>query len=394
MSSVQDLKQENPVQVSEQEVTNETSRSLKSALDDDEPTTIEPVKSEKEDEKDADVPPVLPPKTMRAALDDDDDVPPQKPSRPATKTPSTVRLSPIDEVIAELTEMFPTTDVKYIKMALIASEGRLEPASNALLFLSDPESGIEIPQQQQQQFVQTPANIQLQRDEELARKLAKSYQKRSTPQIPSKSSHGRAPGSKNNNVHDFGYQDSDDDDIIENINKNLNEAKDAIGGWFDNVAKKFQEVVVQPNAQQQKTNTNRQYNDESNYRPQARTRNSNPYQTLPKEVQRGYSANGRGYNDDSDPFETAPKLPTRKNTNNLYSAVNPSDQSLNDQKITLSSNIENTNDADDIYSIPASSSKEKSPLTETDPVPLDDAFTVEDSEDDEEVEKLLAKSSK
>lgn len=333
------------------------------------------IDAKKNDESLGGVPALSPVKDLKPAFDDDKEDTPPAPPRPARKPTAPVKLSAVDATIAELVEMFPETDLKYVKMALIASEGRLEPASNALLFLSDPDSGIEIPTPKP---ARQHSTTQLEKDEELARRLAKSYEGRSK-KLPPKPQHEKEVPPPKSNVLPFGYADSDDDDILENINKTVTEAKVTIGSWFGNVAKKIQEAVDQPQDTQKSTGD---YGDDFGYKRAPRPRKTNSHHTLPSEVQRGYSVN---HNDGSiNAEEKVPKLPARKSNRSLYSAVNSSEQSLN-QKITLSSAIgtDNDKDIDDVYTskLPG---KAKISLKDTDPERSNDAFTVEDSEDEDE----------
>lgn len=68
--------------------------------------------------------------TKRVSFQDDDaPAPPPKPPRP---------MSPKAQAEATLIEAFPSIDVKVVKAVLVASGGRVEPAFNALLGMSDP----------------------------------------------------------------------------------------------------------------------------------------------------------------------------------------------------------------------------------------------------------------
>jgi hypothetical protein len=68
--------------------------------------------------------------TKRVSFQDDEaPVPPPKPPRP---------MSPKAQAEATLIEAFPLMDVKVVKAVLVASGGKVEPAFNALLSMSDP----------------------------------------------------------------------------------------------------------------------------------------------------------------------------------------------------------------------------------------------------------------
>ncbi|EGX44728.1 hypothetical protein AOL_s00188g66 [Orbilia oligospora ATCC 24927] len=168
----------------------------------DEPTTTKPLKS-------TDVPTVTAPPaasqtvtappapTVESVAEEGEEVPPPKPPRPVSK---------LEQNVATLAEAFPDIDVSVIKAVLTASGGRVEPAFNALLGMSDPSAAVEIeetpppqpprPRQQQQQprdFRSSdhynPANVyndqaqpqtstpasQMEADELYARQLAEHY---------------------------------------------------------------------------------------------------------------------------------------------------------------------------------------------------------------------------
>jgi hypothetical protein len=339
-------------------------------------------------------PPELPPK--------DNETPPPMPARPSNSK----FLSQIDLTINQLIEMFPETDLKFIKMALIASEGRLEPASNALLFLSDPNSGIEIPNPNFNNNMIDPIN-QLESDEALARSLAKSYEKGNNSKSYYNHKH-ISPSMKkhhsfNNNLDDKDFDD--EDDIYDSFTKNVTEAKQIVGGWFDNISKKIQGSIDQPQQQQ--------FSEYSNYSSQKPIGNQNPYQKQQQQqsIQKGYGLNENNNNDNDD----VPKLPPRRSANTLYPAVNHSDTSVNLQtqiKLSDSSNesppnpvekddsyisnsiqkpsnkksnlnTENEKSNEQLKDSNSKSDKKWSPLKEAEPEPSNDAFLVEDSEDDD-----------
>ncbi|KAG0670485.1 hypothetical protein C6P42_003935, partial [Pichia californica] len=259
----------------------------------------------------------------------DSDIPPPVPTRPKAK-----HLTQTDLTISQLVDMFPDLDPKYIKMALIASEGRLEPASNALLFLSDPNSGIEIP------IYKNPIEEKIEEsDEALARRLAKAYErgskratvsgsgKHSTSHVPtrqknSKNSNLNGNQNYNNNIinNDNYYDDDDDDDdddyedIYDSFTKNVNDAKQVVGGWFGNVAKKFQETVDSydyPPRQDQNQEKIRYNPNNYNHYNSKPLPSRNPYQQ-PQSVQKGYYTQQNEYITTTEIDEDAPKLPDRK----------------------------------------------------------------------------------
>ena len=384
--------------------------------------------------------------------------PPPMPTRPAK------RLSQTDLTIAQLVDVFPHLDLKYIKMALIASEGRLEPASNALLFLSDPSSGIEIPQPHGEASLSVPSaaagNIPSleESDEALARRLARAYERGSRRTSASTANKGRTrpqehgsdgnrvrrtPSMNEHRVYNNFIDDDDDnnnygaeEDLYETITKNVNDAKQVVGGWFGNVAKKLQESMDQsPDGQTQAQRQGRQAPPFPNRRqspvPQhgSEPYSRSPYQQ-PQSIQRGYYSQKNEYvvsagEEDND--DDAPKLPARgKGQAHLYPAVGGGHSDIeapvqiemtdastdladspkpiekddmyttNSAKITMNKKSEPTTatsatttitaaNAKSAAATPASSkSKTWTPLKSVDPEPSSDAFLVDDSEDDDD----------
>lgn len=85
-------------------------------------------------------------------------------------------------IMGQLKEAFPNLEEKYIKAVIIASQGALDPAFNALLFLSDPQSGIdiELPTEPVKDVPELPARrrqSQVEQDELLARQLDQQFNK-------------------------------------------------------------------------------------------------------------------------------------------------------------------------------------------------------------------------
>ncbi|CAI4051320.1 ubiquitin-binding protein CUE5 SKDI_15G1970 [Saccharomyces kudriavzevii IFO 1802] len=135
--------------------------------------------------------------TTKDVMEDEEEQPPL----PARKKPEE---SPSKEnpILQDLKDAFPNLDEKYVKAVIIASQGALDPAFNALLFLSDPESGkdIELPTQPVRKMLETPARrhqTQLEQDELLARQLDEqfnsSHSRRRRRDRTAKSAHEQRP---------------------------------------------------------------------------------------------------------------------------------------------------------------------------------------------------------
>lgn len=92
---------------------------------------------------------------------------PPKPPRPA---------NPQAQAEATLIEAFPSIDSKVVKAVLVASGGKVEPAFNALLGMSDPDAQVEEPAPPPPPPRPTQAQQQLDADERYARQLAAHYE--------------------------------------------------------------------------------------------------------------------------------------------------------------------------------------------------------------------------
>ncbi|KAI4133399.1 MAG: hypothetical protein LQ347_002202, partial [Umbilicaria vellea] len=102
-----------------------------------------------------------------------EDIPPPKPPRP---------LSPQQQAENTLKEAFPSIDAVVVRAVLTASGGQIEPAFNALLGMTDPDSQKEpAPPPQPPRPAQVPtsptstAQSQVEADEQYARQLAEHY---------------------------------------------------------------------------------------------------------------------------------------------------------------------------------------------------------------------------
>ncbi|GMM53448.1 ubiquitin-binding protein [Maudiozyma humilis] len=118
---------------------------------------------------------------------DDKDADAEAPAPPLptrTKTQDSLQKPGENPLLKQLKEAFPSMEEKYIKAVMIASNGALDPAFNALLFLSDPDSGIDIPlpSKEPSPALNTQSRrklTQLEQDELLAKQLNDQYNNRS-----------------------------------------------------------------------------------------------------------------------------------------------------------------------------------------------------------------------
>lgn len=145
--------------------------------------------------------------------------PPPRPARPS---------SPISKAKKTLKEAFPQADDKQITALLIASEGELNPAFNALLYLSDPDLKIEVPKPKPPPR-RPQKNSQLLEDERLARRLAREFNKQAPPPPP--------PRKDDDLLGQF--IDEDLPQIKKQVEKGFEETTKKIGTFFLGFAKQF-----------------------------------------------------------------------------------------------------------------------------------------------------------
>ncbi|KAL6245248.1 ubiquitin-binding protein cue5 [Rhinocladiella similis] len=184
--------------------------------------------------------PTLPPK--------DDPAPPAKPPRP---------LSPREQAEITLKEAFPSIDANVVRAVLSASGGNVEPAFNALLGMSDPDSQREPepPARPPRPIVQPPSSThmsQMEADELYARQLAEHYEGADRQQGGRRGSGGRfnehLPGSRvgrpgaSPNSDDVPWRSFIDDDLPEirdNIKKGFIETQTTVNKWLTAFKKKL-----------------------------------------------------------------------------------------------------------------------------------------------------------
>lgn len=148
-------------------------------------------------------------------------------------------------ILIQLREAFPKVEERLLKAVIIASQGSLAPAFNALLYISDPsfENEASVPMKPIISHVK-PELSQLQQDELLARKLDNQFNNnRSNRQRINKQGYNRQKVSNHHDTddEDFFSQliDKELPQLRENLNRNVQETSKKIGTWFNNVKKNF-----------------------------------------------------------------------------------------------------------------------------------------------------------
>lgn len=157
---------------------------------------------------------------------DDADAPP-RPTRP---------VSPLDQIKRDLKEAFPQIEDKYIQAVVIASEGRVDPAFNALLFLLDPSFKPE-PVVVAPKPVEKTKKPEYTDDELLARHLQKEFDREERKR---RSAAAKSRQRSNAPVQDYDSDSPDEiDQLKEQFTQGFEEAKSTINGWVSGLTKKF-----------------------------------------------------------------------------------------------------------------------------------------------------------
>lgn len=211
------------------------------------PTTARPLEMDDDDVQDATLlnseqatapaaPAAVASQTTPAAME----AAPPKPPRP---------LNPQQEAENTLKEAFPGVDAAVVKAVLVASGGRIEPAFNALLGMTDPNAAVEVEAPappQPPRPARGGANMsQLEADELYARQLAQHYD--ASQQLNTSRSGGRNP-SRGQNLRPNELRDDDenysfiDDElpvIKENLRKGFLETQSKVNSWITNFKKRI-----------------------------------------------------------------------------------------------------------------------------------------------------------
>lgn len=175
----------------------------------------------------------------------EENVPPAKPPRP---------MSPQQQAENTLIEAFPSIDTKVVKAVLMASGGKVEPAFNALLGMSDPDfkpdDAVAAAAPPQPPRPQRQPMSQLEADEMYARQLAEQYNAQGAPsghQYNQREPGRRGPNRQGDDrTYDRMEEDPDrnffDDDLPEigrNIQQGFFETQKKFNSWITNFKKKI-----------------------------------------------------------------------------------------------------------------------------------------------------------
>lgn len=188
------------------------------------------------------------PKPRVSFQEQSDEIPPTKPPRPQ---------SPQQQAEHTLIEAFPSIDAKVVKAVLMASGGKVEPAFNALLGMTDPDFQPEEAappqpprpaQRQQQQQQQRQPQSQLEADEMYARQLAEQYNNQGPDQGRGQQTRYNQRERQGPNQQRPRYNEEDrehsffDDDLPEigrNIQRGFAETQKQVNSWITTFKKRI-----------------------------------------------------------------------------------------------------------------------------------------------------------
>ncbi|KAL7808327.1 hypothetical protein V8C44DRAFT_336063 [Trichoderma aethiopicum] len=167
--------------------------------------------------------------------DSDGPTPPPKPPRPMTEAQK-------NQLI--LKEAFPTVEDGVIKAVLTASGGRVEPAFNALLEMTDPDAAKNEPQDVPPQQPPRPSRAQIEEDERYARQLAEQYDNVGAyeARTSNRGGSGRTRGQPGyGDDRERSFLDDELPVIRENLRQGFIETQTKVNGWISTLKKKIEE---------------------------------------------------------------------------------------------------------------------------------------------------------
>ncbi|KAL7950908.1 hypothetical protein V8C42DRAFT_307909 [Trichoderma barbatum] len=161
--------------------------------------------------------------------------PPPKPPRPMTEAQK-------NQII--LKEAFPTVEDGVIKAVLSASGGRVEPAFNALLEMTDPDAAKNEPQDVPPQQPPRPQRSQIEADERYARQLAEQFDNVGAYEARTANRGGDGRTRSHAEYDDDRERNFLEDDlpaIRENLRQGFIETQTKVNGWITTLKKKIEE---------------------------------------------------------------------------------------------------------------------------------------------------------
>ncbi|KAK2044377.1 CUE domain-containing protein [Colletotrichum somersetense] len=332
------------------------------------------------------------------------EVPPPKPPRPSTETQKTEDI---------LKEAFPSIDISVIKAVLRASGGKIDPAFNALLEMTDPDAA-----QNETADEQPPAQpprpqggaqlSQLEADELYARQLAEhfdnvgSYEARTSNRSPGGRVQRQQTGLEprpNPEGRESNFFEDELPVIQEKLRKGFIETQGKVNSWITTMKKRFdEEFGDEDETGQRPGQAQGQYGAR---RPGESSRRSGDYDRYDADPQvlsddfagMKFAADGTPLRDNSRPLSNP----------DLYKPPPPSKSPKphDGRKVAFREGAEEIDvygssprrSAEDLSGSKAKSSKWQ-PLSTVDPNPIsdNDPFSLGDSEDEREAKEKAASS--
>ncbi|KAH7320902.1 hypothetical protein B0I35DRAFT_407929 [Stachybotrys elegans] len=168
---------------------------------------------------------------------------PPKPPRPLTETQK-------NELI--LKEAFPGVEELVIKAVLSASGGRVEPAFNALLEMTDPEAvkrePAETPPPQPPRPQGRREMSQMEADELYARQLAQQYDNAGAYEArTSNRQRDRSANNMSDEDREYNFIDDELPVIRDNLRKGFAETQTKVNGWISTLRKRLEDTFDESN---------------------------------------------------------------------------------------------------------------------------------------------------
>lgn len=338
-------------------------------------------------------------KPLPATVEDEPPKPPAKPQRQPTEAQT-------NEMI--LKEAFPGVEIGVIKAVMRASGGQVEPAFNALLEMTDPDSAKNEPEeaapppQPPRPTGQRAQMSQLEADELYARQLAEhydnvgAYEARTSSRNPDGRPRQRPQQGWNENDREHSFIDDDLPVIRDNLRKGFEETQKQVNGWITNIRKKIEENFDEseeggPSGQgQQGQQGQQQYGQ---YARQGQGRRSGDYHR--------YDADPQVLSDDFAGMKFAPDgTPMNQQTSGVYRPPPSSSPAPGSgRRVGFKEETDEINMYDSSPKVPpkdapsgAKASKWQ-PLSNLDPSPIgdNDPFSLGDSEDEKDTKDAKEK---
>lgn len=174
----------------------------------------------------------------------DEEIPPPRPPRKTASKEIAEESGEENPLIRQLREAFPDAPETHLNAVLIASQGALDPAFNAMLYLSDPACGIEVPRKPVSKAAanrpQRQKLTQLEQDELLARQLDEKFNKGSRRRTHLSSQERRKrPEEQEDDDTWSQFVEKDLPEITAKAQESIRDTASKVGTWFSGVRKNY-----------------------------------------------------------------------------------------------------------------------------------------------------------